>query len=265
MSLRTAGIYNLTRTTRNILKRYRKEAPSLTMHLHSTGFRFGQTDSPVHAYDGELKHWIECIRQQKMPNDLLDVLDDSDIRFFDGCLIVEVHDHRSIDRPDHQPITEEATAAQNSPHPNAAASAPTNRIKAEASTQEVSQDLPNDQVTLHRLVLSPTCDTLWKDIQFMNEAKIAQMRGIAKDIKGKEFLWDPLTEDEAVALESAILVCIARVGTHRARTLTSSHRKELHRPSAYPLVLSPHALRTRCWVILRFSPQRISRSRENAH
>lgn len=36
----TASVYNASRTTRQVLKRHRKEGPSLTLHLHANTFRF---------------------------------------------------------------------------------------------------------------------------------------------------------------------------------------------------------------------------------
>ncbi|MBW0464661.1 hypothetical protein O181_004376 [Austropuccinia psidii MF-1] len=183
MSFRQAGVYNLTRAT-----------------------RFGQQESAIHAYDGDMKYWINFIREQKMPNDLLDVLDESGIRFYDGCLIVEVHDHRpaehtdhtqSDNHPSHHPLSQ--SASQYGFH-SSAKSQPTH-----SHSRDAPPDLPNDQVTLHRLVLSPSCDTLWRDILLMNEAKIAQVSGGAKDGPGSEFKWGPITEDEALELEAAIL------------------------------------------------------------
>ncbi|KAH9815578.1 Spt20 family-domain-containing protein [Melampsora americana] len=183
MSTKNPGVYNLTRTIRAILKRYRKEAPSLEMHLY----------------------YADCIREQKMPNDILDVLDESDVKFFDGCLIVEVHDHRGIEQGDQPSTNDDPSLSQNSPHPNSSAIAQLNRSKKDNHHRDPPQDLPNDQVTLHRCVLTPTCETLWKDLQFMNEAKISQLAGIAKEIKGSQYKWGPMTEEEAVIVESAIL------------------------------------------------------------
>lgn len=36
----TASVYNASRTTRQVLKRHRKEAPSLVLHLFTNNFRF---------------------------------------------------------------------------------------------------------------------------------------------------------------------------------------------------------------------------------
>ncbi|KAH9450360.1 hypothetical protein Pst134EA_027067 [Puccinia striiformis f. sp. tritici] len=209
---RQAGVYNLTRTIRSILKRYRKEAPSLTMHLYSAGFRLGHKDSNLHAYDGEMKHWMDCIREQKMPNELLDVLDELGIRFYDGCLIVEVHDHRSAQQSTEQSTTDQQQQPGSSTSSAAAAATshqrpPNNQHNSSNNLPSTSTDLANDQVSLHRLVLTPTCETLWRDILLMNESKVAQLnRGSNQTIRGSsDFQWGPITEEEAVELEAAIL------------------------------------------------------------
>ncbi|WAR60455.1 hypothetical protein PtB15_9B394 [Puccinia triticina] len=207
---RQAGVYNLTRTIRSMLKRYRKEPPSLTMHLYSAGFRLGTKDSNLHAYDGEMKHWMDCIREQKMPNELLDVLDELGIRFYDGCLIVEVHDHRSAQQSSEQtqPTTDQhqstGTNPQQPPGSAAAHQRPSSSHHHQNNnTSSTSTDLPNDQVSVHRLVLTPTCETLWRDILLMNEAKVTQLNRGSKS--SSEFKWGPITEEEAVELEAAIL------------------------------------------------------------
>ncbi|CAH7686135.1 Spt20 family-domain-containing protein [Phakopsora pachyrhizi] len=201
MSFRNPGLYNLTRINKSLLKRYRKDSPSLVMHLHTSGFKFGQKDSSnLHSYDGEMKHWMDCIREQRIPNELLDVLDESNIRFYDGCLIVEVHDHRSVEQSDQSQPDQQQSNNQNQTD-QASKTTPTSNN----NPPEQSSDLPNNQATVHRLVLNPTCETLWKDIQIMNEAKIAQLQGTSKSSRGQEFHWTPLTEQEAIELEAAIL------------------------------------------------------------
>ncbi|KAG0144184.1 hypothetical protein CROQUDRAFT_660353 [Cronartium quercuum f. sp. fusiforme G11] len=206
MSYRAAGIYNLTRNIRAILKRYRKEPPSLIMHLFTPGFRFGSKDSAIFSYNGDMKHWLDFIREQKMPNEILEILDESGVRFYDGCLIVEVHDHRPIDIID-QPSTNEDQLgnSQNLLHPHTSITTSSNKSKNDNPNREGPQDLPDDQVTLHRLLLSPTCETLWKDLQLMNEARMAYNLGLTKEIKGSEFKWNPMNEEQTVILEAAIL------------------------------------------------------------
>lgn len=141
-----------------------------------------------------------------MPNELLDILDESGVRFYDGCLIVEVHDHRSTQGSNQNQSADPSSNPTSSAQPVNGQIGPVQTKSQTKPTQEsASTDLPDDQVTLHRLVLSPTCETLWKDITLMNEAKIAEVLGGSHHNRGSGFQWGPITPEEAVELEAAIL------------------------------------------------------------
>ncbi|CDW98626.1 hypothetical protein [Sporisorium scitamineum] len=90
----TASVYNTSRTTRQILRRHRKDKPSLILHLHNHHFRF-ERQNGMFLFDSPVKAFLGYIRDQKVPADLLDVLTESGVQFFEGCLLVDVHDHRS--------------------------------------------------------------------------------------------------------------------------------------------------------------------------
>ncbi|TKY89639.1 hypothetical protein EX895_001424 [Sporisorium graminicola] len=90
----TASVYNTSRTTRQILRRHRKDKPSLILHLHNHHFRF-ERQNGMFLFDSPVKAFLGYIRDQKVPADLIDVLTESGIQFFEGCLLVDVHDHRS--------------------------------------------------------------------------------------------------------------------------------------------------------------------------
>lgn len=49
--------YNVTRFTRQVLKRHRKEPPSLVLHLYPTHFRFEQQ---VRALDASNNKTVAC-------------------------------------------------------------------------------------------------------------------------------------------------------------------------------------------------------------
>ncbi|KAJ5871920.1 Spt20 family [Penicillium soppii] len=82
------------KTTSYILKKYAKCPPSLIVHLHPTHFRFEQQDGSF-PYNSEMKVIIEHIRAGTVPHDLIEELLRGDVRFFEGCLIVRVIDHKS--------------------------------------------------------------------------------------------------------------------------------------------------------------------------
>lgn len=102
----TPSIYNHSRTTRQILKRHRRQTPSFTLHLHPSWFRFEDPKGRLlleeaipdeqlllHA-PGPSRHrptpmtpgkeLLSCIRDQRVPNLILPVLDARRIPFFEG-------------------------------------------------------------------------------------------------------------------------------------------------------------------------------------
>ncbi|KAI9367721.1 Spt20 family-domain-containing protein [Aspergillus egyptiacus] len=83
------------KTTSYILKKYAKCPPSLILHLHPTHFRFEQQDGSF-PYNSEMKVIIEHIRAGTMPHDMMEELLRANVRFYEGCLIVRVVDHKSV-------------------------------------------------------------------------------------------------------------------------------------------------------------------------
>ncbi|BAE56018.1 Spt20 family-domain-containing protein [Aspergillus flavus] len=83
------------KTTSHILKKYGKCPPSLILHLHPTHFRFEQQDGSF-PYNSEMKVIIEHIRAGTVPHDMIEELLRANVRFYEGCLIVRVVDHKSV-------------------------------------------------------------------------------------------------------------------------------------------------------------------------
>ncbi|KAH1676160.1 hypothetical protein KXV79_008526 [Aspergillus fumigatus] len=83
------------KTTSYILRKYSKCPPSLIVHLHPTHFRFEQQDGSF-PYNSEMKVIIEHIRAGTVPHDMMEELLRANVRFYEGCLIVKVVDHKSV-------------------------------------------------------------------------------------------------------------------------------------------------------------------------
>ena len=77
-----------------ILKKYRSKQPSLIIHLHPTHFRFDQQDGSF-SYNSPMKFILEHLKSQTVPHDMIEELQTAGVRFYEGCLIVQVQDHRS--------------------------------------------------------------------------------------------------------------------------------------------------------------------------
>ncbi|KAL4944436.1 Spt20 family-domain-containing protein [Aspergillus oleicola] len=83
------------KTTNYILKKFAKSPPSLILHLHPTHFRFEQQDGSF-PYNSEMKVIIGHIRAGTVPHDMMEELLRANVRFYEGCLIVRVVDHKSV-------------------------------------------------------------------------------------------------------------------------------------------------------------------------
>ncbi|KAK2762288.1 Transcription factor spt20 [Arachnomyces sp. PD_36] len=101
------------KTTPYILKKYNKHPPSLTIHLHPTHFRFDQQDGSF-PYTSEMKVILEHIKAQTVPHDMLEELMRAGVRFYEGCLIVRVVDHKSVSTQA-SPSSNSSTDEKNSP------------------------------------------------------------------------------------------------------------------------------------------------------
>ncbi|KAE8451490.1 hypothetical protein EG329_003563 [Mollisiaceae sp. DMI_Dod_QoI] len=80
-------------TDEHILKKNRGSPPSLIIHLHPTHFRFDQQEGSF-SYKSPMKMVLEHIRQRTVPYELLEFMED--VAFYEGCMIVQIHDHKSI-------------------------------------------------------------------------------------------------------------------------------------------------------------------------
>ena len=68
---------------------------SLILSLHQTYFKVDKFDEQL-SYDGPMGYLVELIFEGKLIPDLMDIFDQSpDSIFYNGCLVVEIHDHRA--------------------------------------------------------------------------------------------------------------------------------------------------------------------------
>ncbi|KAF2663383.1 hypothetical protein BT63DRAFT_125978 [Microthyrium microscopicum] len=85
----------LVRTAEHILKKFRGYPPSLIIHMHSTYFRFDQQDGNFPYSSAAGKSFLKHFKEKTIPHDLVEEFFGSDTPFYDGCLIVQIHNHRN--------------------------------------------------------------------------------------------------------------------------------------------------------------------------
>lgn len=76
-----------------ILERYEKTEPSLTLHFYKNHWKFENQDG-VFLYNSPARQILEAIRNEQIPVDCLEVFRDVKVRYYEGCLIVRLVDHR---------------------------------------------------------------------------------------------------------------------------------------------------------------------------
>ena len=86
------------KTQSYILKRYRNKPPSLIVHLHPTHFRFDTQDGSF-TYNSPMKIFLEHLKALTVPHEMMEELHAAGTKFYEGCLIVQVQDHKSNTRP----------------------------------------------------------------------------------------------------------------------------------------------------------------------
>ncbi|KDQ19191.1 hypothetical protein BOTBODRAFT_63293 [Botryobasidium botryosum FD-172 SS1] len=127
-----ASVYNPTRTNEQFLKLHAGSPPSLSVHLHQDHWRFNQSGHCL--YHTPIASLLEDIRARRLPVDFLSILDQTGVPWYDGCLIVEIYDHRDVE------------ASEN----------------------------PAEPVAPQRVVLRPTPESMWSDLCSLNSRLNAQ-------------------------------------------------------------------------------------------
>ena len=82
------------RDSNYILRKHKGKSPSIVIHLHNTHFRFAGQEGSF-AYDSPMKFVLEHLRKQTVPHEMLEELLMGNVSWYDGCLIVEVHNHKT--------------------------------------------------------------------------------------------------------------------------------------------------------------------------
>jgi len=138
-----------------------------------------------------MKCFLESIREQKLPSDLLDVLDQQSVPYYDGCLIVEVHDHRQYSSSSSS--TQQQSTQQQQPNSLSFQSLPSSKLFTFSINPSNRKDsLYHQKGEVYRIVLAPNPQTLWTELGiYSNNLKEQEDGG--------------LSQEEAIKMESIIL------------------------------------------------------------
>ncbi|KAG5360832.1 Transcription factor SPT20 [Yarrowia sp. B02] len=147
--------YFFSETTESLLKKYEKDAPSLELHIHKTHFRFGSQESVIPKNSPLIKIFLEYVKEEQIPLAATEVFKDAGMRFYEGCIILEIVDYRGVPDP-----TEE-TEQQNGQN-------------GQAANQQNPQQQPEPQEPAvppksYRTLLKPTPLSIYHDLMYTTD------------------------------------------------------------------------------------------------
>ncbi|ORX99528.1 hypothetical protein K493DRAFT_109828 [Basidiobolus meristosporus CBS 931.73] len=117
------------RKQKDILERHKDSPPSFVLHIFPTHFKFEKQDG-VFLFSSSMKNFLDYLNKQRIPPDLVDVFDEAQCQYYEGCIIAEIHDYR------------------------------------ESYTTNVNGTNSNT----NRVLLTPNAETLWSDLCLLNES-----------------------------------------------------------------------------------------------
>lgn len=86
----------LAPTRKYILNKYVHNKPSLIVHLHQNHWKFDAQDD-YFLYTAPMRFaFLEHLQSRTVPHDMVAELTEGGVPFYEGCLIVEVHDHKLV-------------------------------------------------------------------------------------------------------------------------------------------------------------------------
>ncbi|KAH9870055.1 hypothetical protein J1614_006977 [Plenodomus biglobosus] len=193
----------------DVLIKYNGKPPSLRVFLHPNHFRLNDSQETL-SYASPMKELLQAIRDKVVPHNMVEDLLELNIPWYDGCLIVEVHDYRTsgIRPKDDTNSTAEGgsttfsihnynsfiTPSPFAPFPSAkpdAKPAPTQSQSKEAGAKEDKENMPapgQNGATQKQpmrpkkftVVLFPTPQSQLADIQIMATTPVPDMAAIKR-------------------------------------------------------------------------------------
>ena len=150
----------------DILRRYSRQPASLSFHIYETHYRFNNTqDSNIIPKESPMvKSFMKHLICEEIPPEMMELLRDLSIRFYDGCIIVQVYDYR---------------AKKSDP-----AAAPEEMKPADTKTMDALTDAPSKEKEAasnatqkprkYRALLKPTPQSLYYDLLYHTDSALTK-------------------------------------------------------------------------------------------
>jgi hypothetical protein len=186
---------------------------SLVIQLYPKHFTLGN-EKIAHSYNGPLHSFLDCVNQERIPAEFMDLFEQNDIKFHQGCLIVDIYDHRpstlghvtnhAIDTKDiASPMSQSNSQsfATQTTYLDSQSQLPNDMTLEMAEFFETPIVKTHEEKTPHveeprgyrlkRVHLKPDDSTIWASIELMAEKTMNNAR--------------PMTQDDALEIESLLI------------------------------------------------------------
>ena len=70
----------------------------MDFHIHNDHYRFGHSDNLIPKTDPAIKDFLKYVAKKKIPDALIEIINDGNIPLYDGNIILRVFDHRSSNK-----------------------------------------------------------------------------------------------------------------------------------------------------------------------
>lgn len=147
------GMHHFASTSAEILRKFAKVPASLSFHIYDTHYRFNNTQdsSIIPKLSPMAKSFLKHIIKEEIPTEMTELLKDFAIRFYDGCIILQVYDHRNM--------VSSKPGENGEPKPKDAPAPPT-AVKNEKETPG------SHKPKTYRTLLRPTPQSLYYDLLY---------------------------------------------------------------------------------------------------
>lgn len=164
------GPSSFAATLPEILRKFAKYPPSLTFHIYESHYRFNNTqDSSIIPKDSPMaRSFLQHLIREEIPVEMTELLKDFAVRFYDGCLVVQVYDHRNM-----VPVPTPAVAT------TPAASTPALALVQEP-LKTLGKNTPNSATKdstrpkMYRTLLRPTPQSLYYDLLYHTDSTLTK-------------------------------------------------------------------------------------------
>ncbi|KAK6454077.1 uncharacterized protein RJT20DRAFT_137550 [Scheffersomyces xylosifermentans] len=90
--------YQFLTSSQDILRKYARYPASLTLHIFETHYRFNnsQDSNIIPKNSPMIKDFLQNVMREQIPVEMSELLKDFSVKSYDGCLILQVFDHRNM-------------------------------------------------------------------------------------------------------------------------------------------------------------------------